>query len=134
MAEEYITEYKVDGYARDFYLKTLKSARYVAMKESMKEPRPYMDYGKKYNPYTDTPKEVMNYYPKWIEEVKFVKAGGFLQQVGKSKTIGYVKFVSEKQRWAWRPTNIKDSVWLDKDGGAVRKVAPKERDLLHAMA
>ena len=116
---EYVTRYKVEGYSRDYLLKTLKSARYVAIKESMKEPRPYMDNGK----------SVMNYHPKWIDEIVFLKANGFLQQSGNAKDLGYVNYISEKQKWLWRPSNKKDSVWLDKEGGATRRLTPKERDL-----
>ena len=120
MAErKYVKEYRVEGYSRDIYTKTIKAARYVAMKESMKEPRPHQIYGRQ--------EEIMNYYPKWVDEITFIRGEGFLQQTGKAKEIGHIYFVTDKQKWMWIPTRRADSVWIDNNGGVVRKLTSKER-------
>ena len=112
-------EYRVEGYSRDYYFKSIVKARAFAIKETMKEPRPYMDNGM----------PVMNYYPKWIDAVPFIQATGFKQQSGKAKNFGRISYIPEVQRFIWRPNRKNETAWIDKSGKVARRLTQKERNL-----
>lgn len=120
-----VSGYTVSGYKAGKYLTdNLSFARYVAVRESMRDPRPYVDYAKG--------RQTVTYRPMRIDRTEYTKSlsAKSRKQVGSSQAIGTVRYIPEKERWIWI-TSDKTPLWIFKSGRPYRKLTKSEMELYY---